>query len=145
MFVFTKQEQRFLLFLVITFIVGLAAKYVRNSVEARPNDGWQVERERLITEFHDKALQVNRADSVAVAAAVSPAPVNKKSLTGKININTANSTELQLLPRIGPATADKIIAWRRDNGPFRTVAEIQKVKSIGPKTFDNIKDYITVD
>ena len=142
MFVFTKQEQRFLLFLVITFIVGLGAKYVRRSVETPPDHDWQLQRDKLIAEFHEKSALLAEADSTDHDTAT---PITKKSLTGTININTASSEELQLLPRIGPATAAKIIAYRQQHGPFATIEEIQKVKSIGPKTFDNIKDYITVD
>lgn len=61
-----------------------------------------------------------------------------------ININTAPSAELETLPRIGPATALKIIAYREANGPFETIEEIQDVPGIGPATFEGIKGLITV-
>ncbi len=61
-----------------------------------------------------------------------------------ININTASATELESLPRIGPATAQKIIAYREANGPFQTIEDIQNVPGIGPATFEGFKDMITV-
>ncbi len=63
---------------------------------------------------------------------------------GKININTATQAELESLPGIGPSLAQRIIAYREQNGPFKTIEDIQKVKGIGPATFERIKDLITV-
>ncbi len=67
----------------------------------------------------------------------------KKS--GKININTANSEELQSLKGIGPSTASSIIAYREEYGGFSSIEEIMNVKRIGEKTFAKIKDWISVD
>ena len=62
-----------------------------------------------------------------------------------ININNANQEELETLSGVGPATAQKIIAFREENGPFTSIEEIQKVSGIGPVTFENIQDFIPVD
>lgn len=61
-----------------------------------------------------------------------------------ININTATAEELDLLPGIGPSTAEKIIAYRNENGPFRSIEEILNVSGIGPKTFEAFKSFISV-
>ena len=61
-----------------------------------------------------------------------------------ININTANSEELQNLSGIGPSTAEKIIDYRTQNGKFNTIEEIMNVSGIGQKTFAKFKDRITV-
>ncbi|MBD3414515.1 MAG: hypothetical protein GF421_08810 [Candidatus Aminicenantes bacterium] len=62
----------------------------------------------------------------------------------KININTASHAELQKLPRIGEVVAQRIIDFREANGKFKKIEEIMKVRGIGEKTFENIKDRITV-
>jgi len=69
-----------------------------------------------------------------------------KTLTEKrkININTASVEELETLPQIGPATANKIINYRETHGNFQSIEEIIKVKGIGVKTFEKIKDRIIV-
>ena len=62
----------------------------------------------------------------------------------KVNINTATQAELESLPRIGPKVAQRIIDYRTQNGNFKRVEDIMKVKGIGEKTFAQIKDLITV-
>ena len=61
-----------------------------------------------------------------------------------ININTANSGQLQVLNGVGPATAQKIIDYRESNGVFKKIEDIMKVSGIGDKTFAKFKDKITV-
>jgi competence protein ComEA len=74
---------------------------------------------------------------------------NNSVVTGSsgdlININTASLEELDTLPGIGPTIAQRIIDYREQNGAFSTIEEIMDVSGIGPATFDNIKDLITVN
>jgi competence protein ComEA len=67
------------------------------------------------------------------------------AISGPININTATQAELESLPHIGPALAARIIAYREKNGPFARIDDIKKVAGIGPATFNDIKDLITVE
>ncbi|MGB9894073.1 MAG: ComEA family DNA-binding protein [Candidatus Saccharicenans sp.] len=67
-----------------------------------------------------------------------------KGSQSKININTASAAELQTLPRIGPKVAQRIIDYRTQNGPFKKVEDLMKVRGIGEKIFNRIKDLITV-
>ena len=64
--------------------------------------------------------------------------------SGKININSADIEQLQQIPGVGPVTADKIIQYRQDNGRFSSIDDIKNVSGIGEKTFEKLKDYITV-
>jgi competence protein ComEA len=66
------------------------------------------------------------------------------SSTELININTASQAELETLPGIGPSTAQKIIQYREQNGPFVSTQDIINVPGIGPGTYERIKDLITV-
>lgn len=63
---------------------------------------------------------------------------------GKININTADSLQLQELNGVGPATAEKIIRYREENGRFKSIEDIKNVSGIGDKTFEKLKDEIKV-
>ncbi len=72
--------------------------------------------------------------------------INKEAeITEPININTADIEELTLLNGIGEKKAMDIIEYRNTNGNFISPEDITKVNGIGTHTYDNIKDYITVD
>ncbi|GAA3280010.1 helix-hairpin-helix domain-containing protein [Paenarthrobacter aurescens] len=62
----------------------------------------------------------------------------------KVNINTATLEELGTLPRVGPVTAQGIIDWRKEHGPFASVDELDAVDGIGPKLMESLKDLVTV-
>lgn len=86
---------------------------------------------------------------VPVESALSPVivsstlnPVSPQSTL--ININTAGLEELEKITGVGPVIGQRIIDYRQTNGPFRTIQDIVKVKGIGDKTFDKMKDQITV-
>ena len=62
----------------------------------------------------------------------------------KIDINRAELWLLEALPGIGEVLAQRIVDYRSENGPFRRIEDLLQVSGIGPATFENIKDYITV-
>jgi len=64
--------------------------------------------------------------------------------TSTIDINTATGAELELLPGIGPALAQRIIDHRREHGPFRRVEDLDDVKGIGPRTLEKLRPLVRV-
>ncbi len=62
----------------------------------------------------------------------------------KVNINTADETQLTTLPGIGPAKAKAIISHREEQGTFQTVEGLKEVSGIGDKTFEQLKDLIDI-
>lgn len=71
-------------------------------------------------------------------------PQKTVSAQAKVNVNTATVEELQQLPRIGPALAQRIVAYREMYGPFQTIENLMEVPGIGEAIFAAIRDYITV-
>lgn len=63
---------------------------------------------------------------------------------GKINLNTASKEQLMQLTGIGDKKADEIIAYRQQNGNFKTIDDLKNVSGIGDKTFEKISSQITV-
>ena len=63
---------------------------------------------------------------------------------GLIDLNTASAGLLDTLPGIGPAVAQAIIDFRENVHPFQSIAEVQEVPKIGPVTYENIRDLVTV-
>jgi competence protein ComEA len=68
----------------------------------------------------------------------------KKPPPKPININTANSEELQLVPGIGPATAEKILQMRKSYGAFKSVDDLLSIRGIGKKRLEKMRKYLTV-
>jgi len=68
----------------------------------------------------------------------------KKPPLKPININTANSEELQQVPGIGPATAEKILQMRKSYGAFKSVDDLLSIKGLGKKRLEKMRKYLTV-
>jgi competence protein ComEA len=86
-------------------------------------------------------LEESRAGSPSSGLAANSSGVLQSK---RININTADSQTLQQLKGVGPATAEKIINYRTENGKFKTIEDLKNVSGIGDKTFEKLKDKITV-
>ncbi|MDX2114292.1 MAG: helix-hairpin-helix domain-containing protein [Planctomycetota bacterium] len=61
-----------------------------------------------------------------------------------IDLNHASAAELEALPRIGPALAERIVTHRAQHGPFRSLADLDAVPGIGPRTLDALRDHVTL-
>ncbi|RFA15693.1 hypothetical protein B7R22_05975 [Subtercola boreus] len=61
-----------------------------------------------------------------------------------VNVNTADQATLETLPHVGPAMAQRIIAWRTENGRFTQVDDLKNVSGIGDKTFEVLAPLVTV-
>lgn len=60
----------------------------------------------------------------------------------RIDLDRADVSEITRLPRIGPALAQRIVAWRTEHGPFGSLARLDSVPGIGPKLLDAIRPYV---
>lgn len=68
----------------------------------------------------------------------------KKTPTAAVNINTASASELESLPGIGPATAQKILDYRSEHGRFGSVDELMAVKGIGEKKLEKMREWLRI-
>lgn|SRR5690606_33556132 len=72
-------------------------------------------------------------------------PAAAPSPTRIINLNTATAAELDLLPGIGPALAQRIVEDREKRGPFKSIDNLDRVRGIGPETIRRIRPLVTVE
>ena len=84
----------------------------------------------------EQVLVPERGAAAAVQGAAAP------SATAPLDLNTASAEQLDALPGIGPTTAQKIIAYRQTNGPFRSVDDLEAVPGIGPSKVAQLKGLV---
>jgi len=138
--------------LIVICLIGGTLLLVRkgslagNQPAADNNDQKITELENKITDLEAKIAESKSAVAAPVSeVATSPPSTSKLSQpTGKVNINTATAAQLDSLPGIGAVYAQRIFDYRSASGPFTSPDKIQNVKGIGPKTYEKLKDLITI-
>lgn len=123
----TKQERTVVIFLVVSLLIGNSVLFLKRRKGNFAKDLVTSERPTLdeLIEASDSLLREG-----------------KKYI--KMDINSANPSELGLLPGVGPALARRIIEYRNKFGPFKTPEELMKVKGIGEIKYEGLKDCIII-
>ncbi len=102
---------------------------------------------RLLTDGEqvDAGAAADLAPAMSGTSGNSGGKPSGSSVAGsRVNLNTATADQLEELPRIGPVTAAKIIAFRQQHGGFRTVDQLLEVPGIGDRTFAQLQPLVTV-
>ena len=89
---------------------------------------------------NSRRSDVTTSDPAPARAAKAPAPAAE----GRVNINTADAKSLMTLAGIGEKAAEKIVAYRDANGPFKTPDDLQKVTGVGPSVIEKNRGRIVV-
>ena len=82
---------------------------------------------------------------LTVSAAVAATDGTAVAASTAVNVNTAAAPQLIALPGVGKTTAERIIAYRSEHGPFQNVDDLVNVKGIGKKTLEKMRKMITVN
>jgi competence protein ComEA len=82
---------------------------------------------------------------IATLCASAFAADNSSAAAGVVNINTADASQLSLLPRVGAKAAQRIIEYRTQHGSFKATTDLMQVKGFGDKTFERLSPYIAVE
>jgi competence protein ComEA len=107
---------------------------------------------QMATELHDGEqviVPIQRptaasTPTVETAASSEGTTTSTPAMTGPINVNSATEPELETLPGIGPALAQRIIDYRTANGPFSSLDELANIQGISARMVDDLRDLATV-
>ena len=97
---------------------------------------------RLLTD--GEQITVPNAEQVVAAEAGAGTETGAVVAGGLVSLNGADAAALEQLPRVGPSLAQRILDWREAHGPFTSVDQLLDVSGIGQKTFDDLRDLVTL-
>jgi len=118
--------------------VQLAGGYMENADTQYVNHAQKVQDEMVIY------IPIKGEQLGDVSTNLLMLPTESQNKEQKININIADVETLTTLPGIGPSKAQSILSYREENGRFQTIDDLRNVSGIGDKTFEKLKDSITV-
>jgi len=156
---FTRTELVVIGFLLLTLIAGIVIKTFNlkhdfthdyssadKEFDVRVKNSFTKLNEELNEEQKRKVSSMKSfADSLLISHDIEPKNKTQLSIGKKININTALSGDIMLLPGVGEVTAERIIAFREKNGGFKKIEQLMDVKGIGEKKFEKLKPFITIE
>lgn len=129
--------------LVLALLIAMAVFFDKSAFLADSFHDWPCPNPQILTSGAQKTLVCSDESSKEVTLQkVSDSRV--LLLGSKMDINKASELDLQVLPRIGPVLAKRIVEYRREIVSFRNLDELEDVKGIGPKTLLKIKPYLKV-
>jgi len=97
--------------------------------------------QQLMAQYVDSLAESYGIESSEISKGKSPAPLSPAS---PVNINTAGISELVRVKGIGVTTAERIITYRKKNGPFNSMEELKKIKGIGPKKLEKMAPFLKI-
>jgi comEA protein len=133
-FSFTPQEAKAIIFLIVILLIGSGVTlYKKYHPDFAP--------ELLLKENRNtekKVLEPAKSSNV-------PENISLKITDKKINFNRATLQELDSLPGIGEELGKRILVYRESKGNFSSIEELKKIKGIGQKTFEKLKNLVTIE
>jgi len=124
-------DRRAALVLACLALTGAGVRYVLSPSPASPPGDVQLQSPSV---FRPGALRETARRAAQLARPLLPGE--------RIDIDRADVSEITRLPHVGPALAQRIVAWRTQHGPFGSLAQLDSVPGVGPKLLDAIRPFV---
>jgi len=125
----TATERRVLLFVTGAFVAGLGIRFIQETFPS--------------THRNDYETADSTFAALSAAALTGPGET-PEAQTGPLDLNTATKQQLVALPGIGEVIAERIILYREDHGPFKSVDDLSRIKGISKRKVEQLKPLIIV-
>lgn len=136
--IFTSKERKVILFLSVLFLLGNGFRLYRRF--CAPEDDRILDLGSL-----DPADSAEVADLLQSSLELKQRHEAAEEVTFPIDINRADRPQLEALPGIGGVLATRILAYREEHGPFRSLGELTGVKGIGENRLKQLEPYLTIE
>ena len=157
----TPHECSVLLALAVLLGAGLMLRHVQSQAQPLPEDYYAAQ-DRHFEARSSALLPESEADATPLPMPTKEAPTDSTEQDDgsettqeaaspssvrlpRMNLNLATASQLERLPRIGPALSGRIVAYRDAHGPFQRVADLVEVRGIGEKTLAKMEPYVFVN
>lgn len=140
----TRQERLVIQFLALFFLIGSGIHIIRNLSRDRTTVKFSDD-ESNTREFRQRAEELDSVFFSQKQSGESDISTGDTHGSQTINLNTATKSELMSLPNVGEVTAQRIIDYRSEHHGFTIIDELMNVKGIGEKTFERIKNEVSVE
>ena len=125
-------DRRAALVLACLALTGAGVRYLLSPAPASPPGDVQLQ-----------SLSSSRPNALRETARRA-AQLSRPLLPGeRIDLDNAEVSEITRLPHVGPAMAQRIVAWRTQHGPFGSLSQLDSVSGVGPKLLDAIRSYVS--
>ena len=125
-------DKRAALMLACLALAGAGVRYFLSPSPSAPPGDVQLQSSSTA---RPNALQATAQRAASLARPLMPGE--------RIDLDNADVSEITRLPRVGPALAQRIVAWRTEHGPFGTLARLDSVPGVGAKLLDAIRQFVT--
>jgi len=141
----TGTERKVILFLSGTVLVGAGIRLYQETFPSVPRFDYRAS-DSTFAALSEKEIGEAEPEAAFVAESnAEESTAEDDTATSRVNINSASKQELMTLPGIGEVMSDRIIAYRVEAGPFRTIDELRKVKGISKRKLEQLLPFVTLE
>ncbi len=141
----TSTERKIILFLTGTVLAGAGIRLYQETFPAIPQYDYTASDSTFAALSSQEPRQSDTDSSLVVASDADESSADDDTTIVKVNVNIASRQELMTLPGIGEVMSERIMAYRSDVGPFRSIDDLKKIKGISKRKLEQLAPFIAIE